>query len=65
VLEKGTQGHGGLDREKRKWKNKEERVEESIMENGRIEELGQRKAVPVAGREGPYGCETSTLPYFL
>jgi hypothetical protein len=23
------------------------------------------KAVPVTGREGPYGCETSRLPHFL
>jgi hypothetical protein len=23
------------------------------------------KAVPVTGRGGPYGCETSRLPYFL
>jgi hypothetical protein len=23
------------------------------------------KAVPVTGREGPYGCETSRLPYFI
>jgi hypothetical protein len=23
------------------------------------------KAVPVRGREGPYGCETSRLPHFL
>jgi hypothetical protein len=23
------------------------------------------KAIPVTGREGPYGCETSRLPHFL
>jgi hypothetical protein len=23
------------------------------------------KAIPVAGREGPWGCETSRLPHFL
>jgi hypothetical protein len=23
------------------------------------------KAIPVKGREGPQGCETSKLPYFL
>jgi hypothetical protein len=25
----------------------------------------QGKAVPVKGREGPWGCETSMLPHFL
>jgi hypothetical protein len=25
----------------------------------------QGKAVPVTGREGPQGCETSRLPHFL
>jgi hypothetical protein len=24
-----------------------------------------RKAIPVTGRGGPYGCETSRLPHFL
>jgi hypothetical protein len=23
------------------------------------------KAIPVTGREGPYGCDTSWLPHFL
>jgi hypothetical protein len=23
------------------------------------------KAIPVAGREGPYGCETSRIPHLL
>jgi hypothetical protein len=23
------------------------------------------KAIPVTGRQGPQGCETSTLPYYL
>jgi hypothetical protein len=23
------------------------------------------KAIPVTGREGPWGCETSRLPHFL
>jgi hypothetical protein len=23
------------------------------------------KAIPVTGREGPYGCESSRLPHFL
>jgi hypothetical protein len=25
----------------------------------------QGKAIPVTGREGPWGCETSRLPHFL
>jgi hypothetical protein len=28
-------------------------------------ELRQHKALPVTGREGSYGCETSRLPHFL
>jgi hypothetical protein len=27
--------------------------------------LGEDKSIPVIGREGPYCCETSRLPYFL
>jgi hypothetical protein len=27
--------------------------------------LCKGKAIPVRGREGPYGCETSRLPHFL
>jgi hypothetical protein len=27
--------------------------------------LQQGKAIPVTGREGPEGCETSRLPHFL
>jgi hypothetical protein len=27
--------------------------------------LVKGKAIPVTGREGPQGCETSKLPYFL
>jgi hypothetical protein len=27
--------------------------------------LGSTKAIPVTGREGPYGYETSKLPHFL
>jgi hypothetical protein len=27
--------------------------------------LGKGKAIPVTGREGPEGCETSRLPHFL
>jgi hypothetical protein len=26
---------------------------------------GKGKAIPVTGREGPYGCETSRVPHFL
>jgi hypothetical protein len=26
---------------------------------------GEGKAIPVTGRGGPYGCETSRLPHFL
>jgi hypothetical protein len=26
---------------------------------------GKGKAIPVTGREGPYGCETSRLPHYL
>jgi hypothetical protein len=26
---------------------------------------GKNKAIPVTGRGGPYGCETSRLPHFL
>jgi hypothetical protein len=26
---------------------------------------GKGKAIPVTGRGGPYGCETSRLPHFL
>jgi hypothetical protein len=25
----------------------------------------RKKAIPVAGHEGPYGCRTSRLPHFL
>jgi hypothetical protein len=25
----------------------------------------KNKAIPVAGRGGPYGCETSRLPHYL
>jgi hypothetical protein len=29
-------------------------------------EIGKKdKAIPVTGRGGPYGCETSRLPHFL
>jgi hypothetical protein len=27
--------------------------------------LNVKKATPVTGREGPWGCETSRLPHFL
>jgi hypothetical protein len=27
--------------------------------------IGKGKAIPVTGRGGPYGCETSRLPHFL
>jgi hypothetical protein len=27
--------------------------------------IRQGKAIPVIGREGPWGCQTSRLPYFL
>jgi hypothetical protein len=27
--------------------------------------VGKSKAFPVTGRGGPWGCETSRLPYFL
>jgi hypothetical protein len=27
--------------------------------------LKDSKDIPVTGREGPYGCETSRLPHFL
>jgi hypothetical protein len=27
--------------------------------------LGKGKAIPVTGREGPQGCESSRLPHFL
>jgi hypothetical protein len=30
-----------------------------------IHNKGKVKAIPVTGRDGPYGCETSRLPYFL
>jgi hypothetical protein len=32
------------------------------LENDRLK---KGKAIPVTGREGPWGCETSRLPYFL
>jgi hypothetical protein len=30
-----------------------------------ITNVKRGKAIPVTGREGPYGCETSRLPHFL
>jgi hypothetical protein len=30
-----------------------------------IRKVKKGKAIPVTGREGPYGCETSRLPHFL
>jgi hypothetical protein len=30
-----------------------------------IAKLKKCKAIPVTGREGPWGCETSRLPHFL
>jgi hypothetical protein len=30
-----------------------------------INSLLKGKAIPVRGREGPYGCETLRLPHFL
>jgi hypothetical protein len=33
--------------------------------NGCIYVGGNGKAIPVTGREGPWGCETSRLAYFL
>jgi hypothetical protein len=44
---------GGSTEIKREWNKKEKKVEQSIMENSRVEELGQRKAIPVTGRESP------------
>jgi hypothetical protein len=42
---------------KRKTQRKEERRYREVK--------GKGKAIPVAGHEGPYGCETSRLPHFL
>jgi hypothetical protein len=33
--------------------------------NTGVSKLKKGKAIPVAGRESPWGCETSRLPHFL
>jgi hypothetical protein len=40
---------------------------ESPLSNGSIRhsKISKKKAIPVTGRGGPQGCETSRLPYFL
>jgi hypothetical protein len=39
------------------------RAENPYLDNGGREKKG--KVIRVTGRRGPYGCETSRLPYFL
>jgi hypothetical protein len=36
-----------------------------IASSGMIKLKKKGKAIPVTGREGPLGCETSRLPHFL
>jgi hypothetical protein len=36
-----------------------------LVSNTRTQIVGKGKAIPVTGREGPEGCETSRLPHFL
>jgi hypothetical protein len=40
-------------------------TEHAVQMTDGIKKSKQGKAIPVTGREGPYGCETLRLPHFL
>jgi hypothetical protein len=46
---------------KRRGHKEEDRVRETGVER---ERKVKHKAIPVTGRGGPYGCETSRFPHF-
>jgi hypothetical protein len=53
-------------RERMKGKRRGHKEEHRVGETGiERERKAKHKAIPVTGRGGPYGCETSRLPHFV